>query len=246
MKCKNCGANYPMREMRCPYCGTVNARGLRQQCQLERADEDLEKAETEGLEKIQLRMVNRVLNVSLVLEIAAIALLVAGVIVYGFGYDITRSTKRFLNSDQMNAHMEQLYTENRLDELWTYLHENDLRGEDYYEYMQAALIGFDYRQFKCARMTYLDTKQELDEYTVSSLLDNIQELLYFDCLAYPELTERNEVIWNRCSRDAEVFARVVLGFDDAQIEILKQKYVPSKDMNALKELVMQRGGGNEA
>lgn len=235
-----------MRELRCPYCGTVNARGLRQQCQLERADEDLKDAETEGLEQIRLQMVNRVLNVSLVLEIAAIALLVAGVMMYALGCDIMRSTKQHLNADEMNAHMEQLYTENRLDELWAYLHENDLRGEDYYEYMQAALIGFDYRQFKCARMTYLDTKQELNEYTVSSLLDNIQELLYFDCLAYPELTQRNEVIWNRYSRDAEVFARVVLGFDDAQIQILKQEYVPSKDMNALKELVMQRGGGNEA
>lgn len=245
MKCKNCGANYPMRELQCPYCGTLNARGLRQKQQREKAYSDFEKASTEEVGKIRTRMFNRVLNVALVVEIAAFVLVFAGAALYFYSQEAFLDAKKHFQMDEMNAHMEELYTQNRLDELTQYMRENDLNNQENYEYTQAILIGQKIIGFKEARMCYFGNEKPLKEYDADRLVRAIQELLYYDSPAYPELTERNQDLWDTYSRDAETFARAVLGFNDEQLQTLNQNYVPQDEMKPLIEQVMQRRDHDE-
>lgn len=238
MRCKNCGADYPMRELRCPYCGQANPKGLFQKMQREQAETDYQRANT-TVGQMRRRMANRIMNRILIAEVALLILIVGGAFIYSFAAYFIQEAKINANSDSIQAHMEELYTQGRFNELDYYMERNHLPLSAYPEYFDATMIQFYYNQFNEERINYLTKREELPPYTARSLVSNMNYLLSHCISDYPDLTERNQKLADAACREVEVFASVILGFDDSQIELLKQSMLTSETADQLADLIMQ-------
>lgn len=243
MKCKNCGANYKMRELRCPYCGTINPKGYIQQALREQAESEYDRASTKTLGQVRRRMVNKVLNRTLLVEIAGFVLIFLVAFLCFFGYEAYLSVRKQVKIDSMEQHMEELYTQGRFRELHVYMDKNalfDPENDVCYEYAQMALIHYDYIRFVQSRMEYFANGGEISEYELEQLLREIHNILCVDISAYPELTERNEEIWKGYCREAEACASGLLELNEAQMELLRQEDFSWDGCDQLAEDLMQR------
>lgn len=234
MNCPNCGASYDSKERCCPYCRTPN--------------ESLQNsAETAGnLNGINIEIAprakglaaNKIMNIILIAEAFILAFIIVGAVMCfladgtGFGQD----------REKLEAEFSTLYEERRFGELYSALEESDLFGDEYYEYAQMALLYYDYEQFMTDRMEFFEETREgwLDKYTVSAVIRDINEVLSPYIPAYSGMDGKNAEIWEGYAKDAETFARVVLGFDDNDMEIIKQDYITSEEEDALKKTVIER------
>lgn len=245
MKCKNCGANYRMRELRCPYCGTINPKGCIQQDLREQAQYEYDKASTKTLGQVRRRMINKVLNRTLLVEIAGFVLLVVVTFLCFFCHEAYLEINKHARIHTMQQQMEEFYTQGQFRELHVYMQDNalfDTKYDECYEYAQMALIHSNYTRFEESRMVYFSKGDKLSDYDINQLLRNIHRVFCDEFPAYPELTERNEKIWQGYCREAEAFASAVLGLDEAQMELLHQKDLPWNGLNQLGETLMQRRG----
>lgn len=240
MKCKNCAASYSIKELRCPYCGAINPKGWMQKQQRKQAQSDYQTASTKTVGPLRRQMVNRVLNRTLLVEGIVFVLLIAGVFLTFFLQDFFLNVKKSSQKDTMNAHMEELYTQERFLELRQYIDQNHLFSEVNDDYSQMALMYYHYDEFKQSRMTYFCEQDELKEFHVKTLLWNMNKILQFkNVMVYSKLTERNKVLWDKYTEDAEIFATSVLGLNDAQMQILTQERMSSDETDQLVEAIMQ-------
>ena len=149
MKCENCGSNFLSKDLKCPYCGTVNQKGLRwyhrRKEMMERNAEELEEEKRRNIPYV----INLMLNISLVVVFLAVFVLaVVRVNVEPSGDDI----------EQMKAHVDALYRDREYGELYKYLEENDLRDTVEKYYVQAADLFDRYDSFIKYRMELEETK----------------------------------------------------------------------------------------
>ena len=59
MKCKNCGADYPMKNLECPYCQTSNSLGKMWQKEAAKALSEVEIANAQYKEKVPYIVMER-------------------------------------------------------------------------------------------------------------------------------------------------------------------------------------------
>ena len=243
MKCKNCGANYPSRELACPYCGTANPMGRMQKQQRERAEADYEMASTTTVSQVRRTMCNRVLNRTLLVEGILFALVFLGACATFIFQDFMLDVQKKRHGSEMQAHIEELYEQERFSELFGYMMDYELMGPETYEYSQIALLYYDYQDFVQSRFDYFYELGNLSRYTPESLIRNMHRILHRDEFsAYAELTEKNKVYYEQYVRDVETFAQAVLGFDDAQLDLLRQDYVPIEQEDQLEAVIFARSG----
>lgn len=241
MKCKSCGGNYAARELSCPYCGNQNPIGWLWKQQRDRAERDYENA-AEQLPQLRRKMANKVLNRVLIIEIAICVLLFAGVALVFYIGDATHQATVALNKGKLQTELSDLYEQERFGEMYTLLMDNNLGGEDYYEYMQMGLLNFDYQQFQQDRMAFFDEMENEgpDTYTISDLLDSMHDVLYPYIPAYPEVTASNAVYLQEQQADVTAFGKAVLGMTDEELAVLAQEYMTIDEEESLTAAILER------
>lgn len=162
MKCKSCGANYPSREIACPYCDTPNPRGMKWKAQRDFAQWEYQEARSELEPVLRLRRWDKIVNRVLLIEIALIVLMIAGVFVAFFLEEQVGSLGSAFGREGLEQEFAALYEEERFGELYHRLDETGLLGEDFFEYSQMALLHYDYQSFDLARMEFFCELEELE------------------------------------------------------------------------------------
>lgn len=237
MKCVSCGASISSRERFCPYCGAENLRAKTRAAERERAERRYDAAYDAAAPALRRRTANKVLNRVLIVEAVLFALFLASIFAVFFLGDALPG----LGHGGIGAELEALYREERFGELYALLDETDSFGEDYYEYSQMALLHYDYESFTVSRMEFFAERHgEPDEYTVSSLIGYMHDVLSPYIPAYPDFTERNAAILAEYQTEVHAFAAGTLGLTESEIAVLRQDYMTVDEEDALVAAVTER------
>ena len=239
MKCKGCGANFPSRELTCPYCGRENHRGLSWFSHRQAAEEAYQQALAQSGVSLRRIAANRIVNRVLFGIIALFLLTVLLVFLYFFAAEGLSRLSVALRQDAIYEELDQLYREERFGELYALLDEKDLFGEETYAYSQMALLHRDYLDFQESRLSFF-LDEEIDDFTVEYLLSKANDLFSGDIPAYPELTKENLVHLEVYRREAEGFCRGVLGLTEEEMALLYQDYLYYSDEEALAAAILER------
>ena len=243
MKCKHCGANFPIRELNCPYCNTVNPKGWMQKIDLERAELEYETSKNKKVVVLRRKLANHILNRALLIEIILIALVFLGAIGYFILQDFFQSAKNKIHADDIQAHMEQLYTQGRFNELDYYMDQNRLNEQAPEDYAQITRLQYYHNQFVQYRMAYFDQQEEgkVREYTASTLIGSMHSLLHPNLPRGQELTKRNQPIVENYQQEAEAFAIGILHLDETQMQMLRKEHLEFSEAKQLTQFVMEGG-----
>ncbi len=224
MKCKNCGANYSSAELRCPYCGTRNEKGLRWKLHREQAQTEYARTEAAVKEKLPLMVANRVANVLL----AVCAAVLAGSLLLGLVYfGVVDPLHRWASRSSWETEMQTLFEAGELGRLNAFMDEHGLSGTEYYAYTQAAILNFDYENMMEARASLMQAYEQGEEqdawdmyYYISRILNSASSILSLDIPAYPELAPENEALYGDYCREAEALCRGLLGLTEEEVAAL--------------------------
>ena len=112
MKCKGCGANFPSRELTCPYCGRENHRGLSWFSHRQAAEEAYQQALAQSGVSLRRIAANRIVNRILFGIIALFLLTVLLVFLYFFAAEGLSRLSVALRQDAIYEYLDQLYRDN--------------------------------------------------------------------------------------------------------------------------------------
>lgn len=226
MKCKNCGANYKTRELKCPYCGTENIIGriwLIERTEARQEYEDARESVKRGSRRYVLdKILNRILLVSVGLFFLCMILSLA---VSG-GYDMYRRIYRSAHTKEMEQAMEEYYLAEEYRKLYDYMSKYDLFEPEHYTYAQAALMGFDYDYYKTEALCFFsqseEEKQEYDYYLRYAILYS-HDVWHMDSGIYSELDPKNVEMHETYKKDIMAFWKGMLGMTEEEIEFLTEE-----------------------
>ena len=207
MQCKNCGAQYPARSLRCPYCKTKNLLGQIWLAERTEAEREYEKARAEAERRTPLVVLDRVLN--RVLLIGTLLLLVCSVMDPLFLQEAAGRSfaGKKLRREQIADELQTLYQEERLEELYQYMDAQELFGKNYYAYSQAALLGHAAEEMTEHKMALLQEKtagSAQEKLHLSALIETGREILTRKLGLYAQDCEENQALYEQLS--AEVYA----------------------------------------
>ena len=242
MKCKKCGAHYRTRKLRCPYCGTANPKGEQWHSQRESAEKELQQLESTRGKDLRLQAANKALNRVLLFEGIAIAVFLLGVFLWFMLADAALRLRTRFNKAELEQQMQQLYSEQRLTELNDLMDEYGLFGEDYYEYSQAALLGYDYDRFVQARMELfacVQAGEQPDESLTWRLVNSMNDILVPYIPAYPRLTEQNAALQAEFAADVLSCAQGWLAIDKEAVALLHADWLTTEQEAALQQKILE-------
>lgn len=228
MKCKNCGSNYPTRELRCPYCGTENKKGVLWAMRREQAEADYRAAEAEVRRKLPIEIADGVANRLLAVTGGLLALFLAVTLLLAVFSGGFRQLSNKLHREALEAQMAALFAEERFGELNALMDEKELSGQDYYAYTQICLLHFDFDHMLQARADFLqavDSGEMLDDwhmrYFIARMVNRASSILTLDIPAYPELAPENRAVYQRYCAEAEALCRALLGMTEEETAALR-------------------------
>lgn len=166
MKCKNCGANYKTRELKCPYCNTENLIGKIWQTERTQAELDYE-AEKKKLGKIlrssymEDRLLTRAILILIGLYIASFLVVALIVVLSGPIEDLIFA----MNKEEIEAQMEEYFNAGEYEKLDAYMEDNYVEPQDYYAYTQATLLTSYYNSYMNHRLSFelLSKEEQLED-----------------------------------------------------------------------------------
>ena len=244
MKCQNCGANYSLLHLHCPYCGTTNPRGLFWKNRRDEADAAYADALRD--EKSQkLLSLSRFADRLLMISGAAFALIfLCAFLFFGAGSALeSLRTKYGSGSEKLQSELQALYESGDYLALSRRLDETGQFGPEHYAWSQISLIAHDYERFSIGRLelSSIDAgKLRTNDYPVESVIRYARDILFLDIPAYPELDEKNRAAYEVYCLDVETYLRAVLGLPEEDIARLKQEdYLYSDEQAAIVERAVQ-------
>lgn len=230
MKCKSCGANFPAREVRCPYCGTPNPKGMRWADRMDEAEREYRQTRDQVKKELPLQVAYRVAGRVRTILAAALRLLLFGVVLWALISDYGGKLRNKSQREQLETQMAELYGQERFGELYQLMGDRELMGQDYYAYSQMCLIHYDYSEFCQLRMELVQGKvreENLDS-AIERILNRAGELLALDISAYPDLAPENQAVYDRYCLDVTTFLRTMLGLTEEEaLSLSGQGYVPT-------------------
>ena len=161
MKCKNCGANYKTRELKCPYCNTENLIGKVWQSERSQAELDYEE-ERKKVAKSLLSpyMAERILNrATLILIGLYIVSFLVVVLVIALSFPVQDLIFK-MNKTEIEAQMEEYYSAGEYDLLDIYMDDNYVERKDYYTYNQITSQNFNYKSYMEHRLAFENMSKE--------------------------------------------------------------------------------------
>lgn len=113
MQCKNCAADYPSDQLRCPYCGTVNEHALELAKELQQYDKEYVKAREEMLETGEntvLKKLTKGISIAFLAVLLVFALITA---VYRYNYAPNAKSNVVGKKYEKNKEMLKQYMDNK-------------------------------------------------------------------------------------------------------------------------------------
>lgn len=196
MKCKNCGANYKTRELKCPYCNTENVVGKLWQTERTRAEIDYEK-EKGKVGKIIFspymydRLISRAMYVLVILHIVSIAaVFLVALGSYGWQELIFR-----LNKAEIEAQMDEYYTAGEYEKLDAYMEEYEAIS-GYKTYSTATAMNWRYDEYLENRLNFQQLSEEeksKDDYHLKYAIDYSAQVYNYECDIYGKYDKNAEL-----------------------------------------------------
>ncbi len=237
MKCKNCGAHYKTRELKCPYCNTENLIGKIWMAERSEAELEYEKTRKELGKKISTYTVNRVLNRTLLISV--LACILATIIVIGviFVQAMSVGLREARNTQKTIKRFEKLYEEGRYSQLTSEVMDSNIGDDEIFVYKQVALMTFDYDEYLNNKYIYhslgLEEKKE-DNYHLEYAIKNSVNVYKMDYNKYKELNVKNQAIYDRYSEEIMSYWKYTLKFSDEDIDfMIKESYLSSDELDKL-------------
>jgi len=244
VKCKNCGANYKTKELKCPYCNTENLIGKIWQTERTQAELDYE-AEKQKVGKVLLspymaeRLLNRAIIILIGLFIASFLVIVIVVILSG---PIEKLIFK-MNQEEIEAQMEEYFTAGEYDKLDAYMEENFVESKDYYAYTQVTLMMFDYDSYMNHRLQFelLSKEEQLeDDFHLKYALKDSLDVYLCAWGNYREVDDRNAELFESMQKEIKAYWLGELMLTENEIEELiavdySSEIDEEKYMNLIKE-----------
>lgn len=229
MKCIKCGAHVNAYETNCPYCGTALEKGIRWNIRHNSAKDNYDSA-LKAKTGIYMSAFNRIVSVVLKVELALTALIMVIVIIISSVKPLKTALNFKLHKNQINAHINQLYEDEKYAELYSYLQEYGLNYKEGYEiYTELSNKAYYYNWFVCERNDLVmsvetGTTRRID---IEILLDRIGDILYD---VKEPVFEKNSAKINIWKQDVEDFCRYYLFMSEDDINLFKtQSYLKTAD-----------------
>lgn len=245
MKCKNCGANYRTRELKCPYCGTENMIGKIWLIERDTVDQQYEEAQkTVGkgnMRYVANKVMNRIILVSTVLFFLCILL----VILAAMGYSSYKKLYKNINKEKIESRMEEYYQNGEYGELYDYMTKYDLYSLENYIYSQAAFVGVDYEYYKTDMLSFLSTPDEdkaSREYLFSNAFKFSIRTYTLDAGLYSEEVPENQELYDSCRLEIMSFWKGMLGMTDEEVDMILDEDFDfyGHEMDTLTAALMER------
>lgn len=196
MKCKNCGANYKTRELKCPYCNTENVVGKLWQTERTRAEIDYEK-EKGKVGKIIFspymydRLISRAMYVLVILHIVSIA----AVFLVALGSYGWQELRFRLNKAEIEAQMDEYYTAGEYEKLDAYMEEYEAIS-GYKTYSTAIAMNWRYDEYLENRLNFQQLSEEeksKDDYHLKYAIDYSAQAYNYECDIYGKYDKNAEL-----------------------------------------------------
>lgn len=224
MKCKNCGANYRTRELKCPYCGTENVIGRIWLIEREEADRELVQAKRQGGARNVLYVADKVMNRILMVSTTLFVLLIAiAAIVFTAEAYLQKIYKKVNLSSRMEQTMQEYYENWEFTKLYDYMDKYDLFSQEYYAYSQVCFMQFDYDMYKNDILTFLcvpDDEKEERRFLLENAIKFAARTYNVDAGIYSEQAEENEKIYAYFRQEMEAFWYGMLGMTEEEVAMI--------------------------
>ncbi len=251
MQCKNCGANYKTRELMCPYCHTDNIIGKIWKAKRTEAELEYERERKAMGKKYSFYVMDRVLNRALIIAVLSFLLIIIGVFLTFFIQDKYRELRNEIKQDEIIKKLDEYYDEGRYAEMYDYMNKEGVDGDEYYPYIQAALLDFSYQKYLNFKYAFLDMsydEQMEDDYYIEYAINNSITVYTMDIGVLSELDPKNEELYESYAREIESFWKSIVGLTDDDIEYITSEdtYVVKNNIDKYVANTKERlGDGNE-
>ena len=245
MKCKNCGANYKTKELKCPYCNTENLIGKIWQSERSQAELDYEEEKKKvGKTLLSPYVANRLLNRTIIILIGLyiVPLLVMTLIIM-LSFPI-EDLIFSINREKIEAQMEEYYEAGEYELLDIYMTENYVERKDYYKYNQVTSMQFDYNSYMAHRLAFENMSKEEqleDDYHLEYAIKDSIAVYNCECGDYSDIDPDNAPLLEE--RQKEIMAywigELLLNEEEIQ-EILEADRVWDVDVEKIVEIVKER------
>lgn len=248
MKCKNCGSNYPTRQLQCPYCGTENFLGKIWQREISDAEKEFDAArKASGKAIFSPYTLNRIVSRVLVVLVGLYILLFVGVFAFFFLQEGFRKIYVFVRHDHIEETMEEYYNNGEFEKLDAYMNQYEIGTEDeYYAYTQVTLLNYDYNEYLNMKMSFMDLSEEEkqeDSYYLEYILKYAQDILSHNQGIYSRLDVRNEAIYEEYCSKIKPFLLGTLQMDEEDYERLTSaEYIYSDEHEQMMDEIKERKG----
>lgn len=244
MKCKNCGANYRTKELKCPYCGTENVIGRIWLIERDTVRQEYEEAYEETVKRSRLYVFDKILNRIILVSLGLVPVCVLLAALALGGYRVYREIYKKVHAEEISRTVEEYYEAGQYWELYQYMNDCDVLGSQYDPYGQAAFMGFDYEFYKNTALYFLslseEEKQE-DEYFLDAAICFSHDVYSLNGGLYDELSPQNRELYRQNQEDVMAFWRGTLGMTEEEAAFLaERKQVESSDIRELVEAVRAR------
>jgi len=249
MKCKNCGANYKTRELKCPYCSTENIIGRIWKAQRSEAELEYERARREMGKKSSPYVMDRVLTRAIVIIILVTILFFIGVAITCFIVEKAGDTWEAANDPKIFQEVKTYYKNGQYEKIDEMREKYDMNGEEYFPYMQAASMNFDYNSYlehKYAFMDMTDEEKMEDDYELEYFLRDSVDVVTLNIGRYSELHQMNQELYDEYVTEIKSAWIGILKMTDEEIEYIsnKENNLSSSDYETLMTKIKERSVGD--
>ena len=242
MNCKNCGGEYRLRDLQCPYCGTENVIGRVWMKQRTEAELEYERKRKEAGRKASRYAYNRGVTRVLVIEILFFVLLIFGMVVYSFVESM--SPGRSKTSEELAA----LYEEGRYAELYQEIRDDLYRNDDpvISEYVDVCLYARIHDEFVNDKLHFLglsEQEKKEDDFYLGNSIRYALRMYRLDGGYYRIVEEKHPEMVEQYRREADAYLLGTLGMTREELDdALAVEYLYSVDMDKVEKKVRERNG----
>lgn len=196
MRCKNCGANYKTRELKCPYCNTENIVGKLWQSERTQAELDYEK-EKGKVGKIIFspymydRLISRAMYVLIILHIVSMA----AVFLVALGSYAWQELRFRLNKTEIESQMDEYYTAGEYEKLDAYMEEYEAIS-GYKTYSTATAMNWRYNEYVEYRLKFEQLTEEeklKDDFYLEYAINYSAQAYNYKCDIYGKYDKNAEL-----------------------------------------------------
>ena len=245
MKCKNCGANYKTRELKCPYCNTENLIGKIWQAERSQAELEYENEKKQlGKHLLSPYMVERLLNRAI---LVLIGLYIVSFVIILLVFMLSEPIEKLyfsINKEEIEAQMAEYYEAGEYEKLDLYMEEKFVEHRDYYAYTQATSLNFDYNSYLECRLEFEALSEEekmTDDYCLKYALVHSVDAYNLDCGIYSELDETNREMYETYQKDIMAYWVGTLGLSEEKVEeLISIEYSFDEELESIIQDIKER------